>query len=128
MAGKTTKRKHPRVTFTGKVDLLFPDIEYLNCEALNISLIGILVLGCQEQEDGTQCDIEFHDSSNESSRRLCIKGEVVRSNEDGIALLFRNMNVRTFTDLEEFVKNQAGDTYLDTDEFLDALPAEMSAL
>lgn len=128
MARTKTNRKHPRVAYNGKVDLLFPDIEYLNCEALNISLIGIRILGCQEQEDGTQCDIEFHESSKDASRRLCIKGEVVRSNDDGIALLFRNMNVRTFTDLEEFIKNQAGDSYIDADEFLEALPAELSAV
>ena len=121
---RTSKRKHPRLSYSGEVDLLFPDIEYLNCKALNISLIGIRILGCQEQEEGTQCDIEFHDSTEDdaATRRLCIKGEVVRANEDGLALLFLNMNVRTYTDLEEFIKDQAGDTYIDTDEFLDEIP------
>lgn len=123
----TSKRKHPRISYGGKVDLLFPDIEYLNCETVNISLIGIRVQGCQEQEEGTQCDIELHDSSADSPRRLCIKGEVVRSNEDGIALLFLNMNVRIFTDLEEFIKDQAGDNYIETDEFLEDIPAEQPA-
>ena len=124
----TSKRKHPRIPYTGKVDLLFPDIEYLNCEALNISLIGMRTLGCQEQEEGTQCSIEFHDSAaGETTRRFCIKGEVVRVDEDGIALLFLNMNVRTFTDLEELIKEHAGDTYMDTDEFLEDIPVEQSA-
>ena len=121
---RTLKRKHPRIPYSGKIDLLFPDIEYLNCEALNISLIGMRTLGCQEQEEGTQCNIEFHDSADDTAtRRLCIKGEVVRVDEDGIALLFLNMNVRTFTDLEELIKDQAGDSYIDTDDFLKDIPA-----
>ncbi len=120
---RTSKRKHPRLPYTGEVDLLFPDIEYLNCKALNISLIGLQILGCQEQDEGTQCNIEFHDSveNDITARRLRIKGEVVRSNEDGIALLFRNMNVRTYTDLEDFIKDQSGDAYIDTDEFLEEI-------
>ena len=126
---RTSKRKHPRIPYTGKVDLLFPDIEYLNCEALNISLIGMRALGCQEQEEGTQCDIEFHDSADDSAaRRLCIKGQVIRVNDDGIALLFLNMNVRTFTDLEELIKDHAGDTYIGTDEFLEDLPTKQHAI
>ena len=126
---RTSKRKHPRIPYSGKVDLLFPDIEYLNCEALNISLIGIRVQGCQEQEEGTQCDIEFHESTDDTaSKRLCLKGEIVRVNEDGIALLFMNMNVRTFTDLEEFIKDQAGDSYIGTDEFLEDIPKEQAVV
>jgi len=116
------------MSFSGKVDLLFPDIEYINCEAINISLVGMKILGCQEQEEGTQCSIEFHNSDdNISTRRLCIKGEVVRVHEDGIALLFLNMNVRTLTDLEEIIKEYAGDSYVDTDEFLKDIPAEQPA-
>jgi hypothetical protein len=118
-----TKRKHPRIPYSGKVDLLFPDIEYINCEALNISMIGMRTLGCQEQEEGTQCSIEFHNSDDDTAtRRLCIKGEVVRVHEDGIALLFINMNVRTFTDLEELIKDHAGDSYMEADEFLKNIP------
>lgn len=122
---RATKRKHPRIPYSGKVDLLFPDIEYINCEALNISLVGMRTLGCQEQEEGTQCSIEFHNSDDKTAtRRLCIKGEVVRVHEDGIALLFISMNVRTLSDLEELIKDHAGDSYIDADEFLKDIPAE----
>lgn len=126
---ETSKRKHPRIPYRGKVDLLFPEIEYLNCETLNISLVGIRVRGCQEQEEGTPCDIEFHDTDDGSAtHRLSVKGEVVRINEDGIALLFLDMNVRTFNDLEEIIQCNAGDTFLGDDEFLDQNTADQPAM
>ena len=70
-----------------------------------------------------QCDIEFHDAAANTTRPLRIKGEVVRVDEEGIAILFLNMNVRTFSDLEALIVEQGGPPLMEENEFLAGLPA-----
>ena len=119
-----SKRRHQRIPYSGKVDLLFDDIEYLGCAAQNLSLIGVLVEGCQEKSEGTLCDIQFHDSLNNSSRPIRIKGEVVRVDDRGVALLFLNLNVRTYTDLESLISDHGREMLVDEDTFLEELQAQ----
>ena len=120
---RQSKRKHPRIPYQGKIDLYFNDHRYLKCTVQNLSLIGVWVVGCLEQEEGAQCDIEFHDAAASANRPLRIKGEVIRVDEEGIALLFLNMNVRTFSDLEALIVEQGGPPLMEENEFLAGLPA-----
>lgn len=122
MTRQQSNRKKPRIPYHGKVDLFFPGRSYLKCSAQNLSLIGMWILGCQDQEEGRQCDIEFHDAAA-SNRPLRMKGEVVRVDEGGLALIFLNLNVRSYTDLEALIHQQGGDPLMEENEFLDGLPA-----
>lgn len=119
---RQSNRKQPRIPYQGKLDLFFADRRYLACTAQNISLIGMWVLGCLDQPEGGQCDIEFHDAAM-AGRPLRLKGEVVRVDEAGIALLFLNMNVRTYADLEALLHEQGGVPLMEENEFLEGLPA-----
>ena len=118
-----SKRKHQRIPYQGKVDLFFKDARHLGCAAQNLSLIGMWVVGCLQQEEGDQCDIEFHDAAAGANHPLRMKGEVVRRDEEGIALLFLNMNVRTHNDLEALITELGGPPPMEEDAFLAALPA-----
>jgi hypothetical protein len=90
----------------------------------NLSLIGMWVLGCRDQvEEGAECDIEFHDTVFSNDRPLRLRGEVVRMDDEGIALLFLNMNVRTYNDLESLIMAQGGPPLMEENEFLEGLPA-----
>lgn len=121
---RQSNRKHPRIPYRGKVDLNFKDRRYLGCAVQNLSLIGMWVLGCPGQQEGGQCDVEFHDADSAANRSLRLKGEVVRVEEDrGIALLFLNMNVRSYNDLEALMVEQGGPPLMEENEFLDGLPA-----
>ncbi len=120
---RQSKRKYPRIPYQGKIDLYFKDRSYLKCSPQNLSLIGVWIVGCLEQKEGAQCDIEFHDAAANTARPLRIKGEVVRVDEEGVALLFLNMNVRTFTDLEALIVEQGGPPLMEENEFLAGLPA-----
>ncbi|MBA3014883.1 MAG: PilZ domain-containing protein [Proteobacteria bacterium] len=123
MNRQQSNRKKPRIPYHGKVDLFFDNHNYLKCSAQNLSLIGMWVLGCPDQEEGNQCDIEFHDATSTTNRPLRIKGEVIRTDEGGIALLFLNINVRAYTDLEAFIHEQGKGPLMEENEFLDELPA-----
>lgn len=120
---RQTKRKLPRLPYQGKVDLLFPGKSYLGCSAQNLSMIGMWVEGCLEQEEGSQCDIEFHDAAASTNHPLRLKAEVVRRDNVGLALLFCSLNVRTYSDLEALFKALGDPPLLDENEFLADLPA-----
>jgi len=117
-----SKRKHPRIPYNGKVDLTFNGVTYPACTPENLSLIGMWVHGCQDQPEGTPCDIEFHDAAKTANRPLRIKGEVVRVEEKGIALIFLDMNMRAYTDLEQLISDNAGDCFTGAEEFIERLP------
>jgi len=112
------KRKHPRIPYSGKVDLKFNDHLFPGCRAQNLSLVGIWLMGCQDQEEGRLCDIEFHDAAPTANRPLRLKGEVVRVENDGIALLFVDMNLRAYGDLEALINEKGGDLSFTTEDFL----------
>jgi hypothetical protein len=52
-----------------------------------------------------------------------MRGEVVRADAEGLALIFLNMNVRTLSDLEALILEQGGPPLMEENEFLDGLPA-----
>lgn len=120
---RQSKRKHQRISYQGKVDLYFKGRKYLDCAAQNLSLIGMWVVGCLEQGEGSQCDIEFHDAAATVNRPLRMKGEVVRVDDEGLALLFLNLNVRAYSDLEALIVEQGGPPLMEENEFLAGLPA-----
>jgi hypothetical protein len=105
------------------VDLYFKDVSHLDCAAQNLSMIGMWVVGCLEQGEGSQCDIEFRDAVATSNHLLRIKGEVVRRDDAGLALLFLNMNVRAYNDLESLIFELGGPPLMEENEFLADLPA-----
>ncbi len=118
---KKNKREHPRITFQGSVRIQFKGKEYPKCSAQNLSMVGMWVLGCQDQRTGNSCDIEFHDAGKAAIRPLRLKGEVVRVEEEGVALLFVDMNVRSYNDLETLIQAHADDSLQEEDDFLDEI-------
>lgn len=121
---RPSQRKQPRIPFQGKVDLFFTGRHCPACAVQNLSLIGMWVACCPDPDaEGSQCDIEFHDEVASTNRPLRMRGEVVRTDDQGFALIFLNMNVRTCNDLEEFILEQGGPPLMEENEFLDGLPA-----
>ncbi len=114
-----SKRKHPRIPYTGKVDLKFSDKIFPNCSAQNLSLVGIWVMGCNDRDMGSLCDVEFHDAAPTANRPLRLRGEVVRVDKNGMALLFDDINIRTYGDLESLIKEKGGDASFTADDFID---------
>lgn len=114
-----SKRKHPRIPYTGKVDLKINGRKFSDCRAQNLSLVGIWVMGCEGQEAGCQCDVEFHDAAPTANRSLRLTGEVVRVDNGGMGLLFNDINLRTYGDLESLIKEKGGDASFTADDFIE---------
>ncbi len=121
MPKKKSKRKHPRIPFKGLVSLNFEGQIYNECSAQNLSMIGMWITGCREQPHGSRCDIEFQDAGKTADRSLRLKGEVVRTDDNGLAVLFINMNMRAYQDLEGLIIKHAGDCMPTEDDFLNEL-------
>ena len=118
------KRRYTRITFESKVDLRFSEREYLQCETKNLCLSGVWVLDGRDQRVGDQCDIIFHNTGVTNNRMLRIKGEIVRVDDGGIALIFNDMNLNILTNLQTIMLNQADDPFALAEEFLDTLPVD----
>jgi hypothetical protein len=122
---KKTKRKHPRIEYHSKVDLLFsePTRNLSSCFTKNLCLSGLWLSNCQNDcKSGEQCHVSFHDAGVVRSRTLLIKAQIARVEEDGIALIFEDMNFRTYTNLQTMMQNYTEKTYQDADDFLEEMP------
>lgn len=120
------KRAYPRIPYHGKVDLIFADRELTGCVSRNLCLSGLWVVGCQGCVEGEQCDIYFHNAGFVRSRAMMLKGQVSRIDNDGIAiaLIFKDMNIRTYTNLQTMVENYSENSFAEAEKFLDELGEE----
>ncbi|MEW6428769.1 MAG: PilZ domain-containing protein [Thermodesulfobacteriota bacterium] len=114
------KRRHTRVPITARVDIQFEDDERLCCETRDLCLSGMLVCSGQHRTKGDPCQITFITRN----RPLRLRGEVARVDGGGMALLFTDMNLRTYTSLQEVLLDNAENPFAVAEEFIDSLPAD----
>lgn len=122
--GEQDKRRHTRVVLSTRVDLRFDDREMLQCDAEDLCLSGMWVRADHERYPGDQCEIVFHRSGMMQNRPLTLRGEVIRVNDEGLALLFTDMNYRAYTSLQTVLLDNAENPFEVAEEFIDRLPAD----
>ena len=97
------RRKNTRVIFQTTADLKFSDQEFMDCETQDLSVKGIAVWGIKGPESGDQWEVSLHLSGTSSDLCLAMKGEVVRVEEDCIALHFFEIDLDSFFHLRNIV-------------------------
>ncbi|MCK5232369.1 MAG: PilZ domain-containing protein [Desulfobulbaceae bacterium] len=112
------RRRNTRVDFQTTADLKFPDQEFPDCETRDLSVRGIAVLDVKGPELGDQCEISLHLSGMSSDLSLAMKGEVVRTEEDFIALHFFEIDLDSFFHLRNIVYYNTEDADKVEEEFL----------
>ncbi len=117
------QRRHTRISFQTNVDLKFNNKGYSQCPTQDLCLSGMRVLDCLDQQTGDECEIEFHQTGMVNNRLLRLKGEVVRVDDQGIALVFTGMNFNSYTNLQSIMIDNAEDPFQIAEEFLEQLPA-----
>jgi len=105
------------------VDIQFDD-ETISCETSDLCLSGVKVAGGRHRKPGERCAITFHRTGMIGNRLLRLGGEVVRVDDQGMALLFTDMNYRTFTNLQSVLLDNAENPFDVAEEFIDSLPAD----
>ena len=97
------KRKSTRVPFQTSADLKFSDASYSKCETANLSIKGVSVLGITGHQVGEQCFLSLALSGSTSELRLEMKGEIVRIEENSIALQFTDIDLDSFYHLKNII-------------------------
>jgi hypothetical protein len=107
------RRRDPRVIFRTTVQLSFTDGRIFgDCETMDVSVSGIFVKGVKGVDFGEKCRVDLHLSGRTSNLALVMAGEIVRIQEDGVALQFFEVDEDSFHHLRNIVyfsyKNSGG--------------------
>ncbi len=98
------KRQDVRVTFRTTAKLSFPDGRTFDeCETTDVSVGGVFVRGVKGVDCGDKCQVEFHLSGRTSSLVLELAGEIVRTQDVGVALQFFEVDEDSFFHLRNIV-------------------------
>lgn len=120
------RRKNSRVPFQATITLEFADKSYEECETHDLSLKGVFVRGISGHKYGDQCNVTLCLTGTTSNLCLKMKGEVVRVDDDGLALHFFEIDLDSFYHLKNILYyNSENPDKLDA-EFSDQLEAFQS--
>lgn len=97
------RRKNSRVPFQATISLVFGHKAHKECETRDLSLKGIFVVGVTGHEVGEKCDAALHLVGASSDLSLSMKGEIVRINDDGVALHFLEIDLDSFYHLKNIL-------------------------
>lgn len=94
------RRKESRVPYRTTVDLIFSDKEHKILNTRDLSVMGAFLEGVDGLDKGEKCKITITFIGEASKLTLNLKGEVVRVEEDGVALEFLDVNRDCFYHLK----------------------------
>lgn len=98
------KRRDLRVTFWATVKLSFSDGRTFNgCETTDVSVGGVFVKGVTGVDSGEQCQVALYLSGRTSKLVLELTGEIVRTQTEGVALQFSEVDEDSFYHLRNIV-------------------------
>ncbi len=100
---RANRRKDSRVPFTTTASLVFPDKSYATLQTRDLSMKGIFVPGVKGRKIGDKCDMVLHLAGASSDISLRMKGEVVRTEKDGIGLHFYEIDIDSFYHLRNIL-------------------------
>jgi len=100
---KHERRKNTRVPFQATVDLDFSGRRYQGCETENLSLKGVSVPGVKGHAVGETCEVSLALSGSTSELKLNMLGEVVRVEDNRIALVFKEIDIDSYYHLKNII-------------------------
>lgn len=91
MGAATEKRHRLRVDYEASVIIHPKDHDFEICgRSTNISMTGLFAASEHEVEAGTPCEVSIFLQGQNSLLTMEIAGQVIRSEDDGIAVQFNN--------------------------------------
>jgi hypothetical protein len=106
MIADNEQRKNFRIPFKAVTCLwsLKQDAKEIRCDhTKDISLKGIYCYSDIKLSVGTPCEVELHISDTSSKLVLFFKGRVVRTDESGMGIQFKEMDLDSFFSLKEIL-------------------------
>ena len=106
------RRKHSRVGFATKIDVRLvsgQDTICLDANSRDLSLKGIFVKTDTAFPLDTRCEVDIYLTGGVEEIKLEIQGKTVRQTDDGVGIVFKSMDVETYTHLKNIVYYNGGD-------------------
>lgn len=98
------RRRDVRVVFQTTVMVIFPDGRtFADCTTSDISVSGVFVNGVTGAASGEKCRVELQLTGKTSNLLLKMAAEIVRSQDDGVALEFFEVDDDSFYHLQNIV-------------------------
>jgi hypothetical protein len=120
MINDNNKRRGTRIVFNVNAELSYGD-QTIFGEVRNLSLKGMLVDLDSVVPADTDLDIRIYLSGTSSSLTLNMKGKAVRCDENGLAVLFKEIDVESFVHLRSVVGYNEGNEEKVMREFYDLI-------
>ncbi len=105
------RRQSTRVAFTATATIRLKDTTYTDCATENLSTKGVFINGVpvSPQQEGERCDVELRLSGASSDLVLRMQGRVVRSQPEGVAVQFEEIDLDSFYHLKNIVYYNSDD-------------------
>jgi hypothetical protein len=111
------KRRFTRVSFNLKVNLTVGDRVITSNKSRDLSLGGMFVESNIVHPTGTVCEVQVHLTGETAGLYITAEAEVVRTEPDGMGLIFVRMDVDSLTLLKHLIAIQSGDLRLISREY-----------
>ena len=101
------KRWTTRTSANLCVDLMYKDLELVNCRTRDISLSGAYVEIQQLQPaPDTSIDLVFKFGEIGSFQKYRVPAKVIRNDGEGVGIMFKDIDVTTFRSLREVLRHK----------------------
>ena len=101
-----TRRKSARIHLDRHVNLMFTRDSYDHRQTKNLSLTGMFATGNFQQQVGELCLLNLDQTEMPSDLSLHASAEVVRNNDEGVAVKFTSMPFHSFMFLQITLLNE----------------------
>jgi hypothetical protein len=106
----SNRREFSRVQVSVAVELAPPDQPKISGQGRELSVKGVFVSGARQLPAGTECPITIILAGTSESMYVRVSGRVVYANTDGMGIEFFEMDVDSFTHLQNLVLYNSLDT------------------
>lgn len=114
------KRMLSRVDFEVAARVVYNGVEHV-CEVRNLSLSGIYFVNGPDLPMDAEIDVHLELSSQHSEMGVVVNGIVIRKDEHGCALRFRDLELDAFIFLRNIMVYNSGNSDLIDKEYRDYL-------
>jgi c-di-GMP-binding flagellar brake protein YcgR len=98
------RRRFTRVDVVMEITLQPKHADPAKKDLKDISLGGAFVMHCNDLPEGTECTLSIQISGRSGSLRAEVEGEVVRTDENGMAVRFTNVDLDSLLNLQQLLK------------------------
>ena len=104
-----SRRQFTRIHFDRKVNLNLPDNNHSHRQIKNLSLKGMFVIGTFQKNISDICHIDLVQTGISTDLTLRASAEVVRKNDEGIAVEFTSMTFDSYMFLQVALLSEVED-------------------